>query len=196
MNVKTPDDWNARYRSLASEPDTPAPEPARVVAEHLHLLPRQGTALDLACGLGGNALALARAGLKTYAWDYSREAIERLAQTARRTGVRLHTEVRDAIARPPEPQSFDAIAVSRFLERDLAAPLVTALRPGGVLFYQTFIRDRVDDSGPRSEAFRLADNELLRLFSDLRILAYREEGTVGDTGRGFRNEAMLVACRP
>jgi tellurite methyltransferase len=39
----------------------------------------------------------------------------------------------------------------------------------------------------------LAENELLRLFSELRVLAYREEGRVGNMAEGFRNEAMIVA---
>lgn len=42
-------------------------------------------------------------------------------------------------------------------------------------------------------AYRLATQELLRLFHPLRILVYREEGRVGDTTCGLRNEAMLVA---
>jgi hypothetical protein len=33
------------------------------------------------------------------------------------------------------------------------------------------------------------------MYSPLRVLVYREEGTVGDTRRGFRNEAMLVAMK-
>jgi hypothetical protein len=39
----------------------------------------------------------------------------------------------------------------------------------------------------------LAPNELLTLCKGLRILAYGEEGEIGD--KGFRNEAMIVACQ-
>jgi hypothetical protein len=42
-------------------------------------------------------------------------------------------------------------------------------------------------------AYRLAPQELLTLFHPLRLLVYREEGNVGDTMRGWRNEALLVA---
>jgi hypothetical protein len=63
------------------------------------------------------------------------------------------------------------------------------------LFYQTFTRERVDDSGPGSERFRLERNELLRLFPDLIVRFYREEGRIGDPTRGFRNRAQLVAQR-
>jgi tellurite methyltransferase len=46
--------WDARYR----ERDR-IPSPALVLSENLHLLPGSGAALDLACGLGENALLLA-----------------------------------------------------------------------------------------------------------------------------------------
>jgi SAM-dependent methyltransferase len=164
-----------------------------VLVENSYLLPAGGVALDLACGLGANACLLARCGLDTVGWDYSRVAIDALTELAITTGLSLQGEVRDAIADPPQPGSFDVIVVSHFLERSLAPSLEAALRRGGLLFYQTFTRIRVDDGGPSNPAFRLDGNELLGLFSGLRVLVYREEGRVGDIRQGFRNEAMLVA---
>ena len=84
------------------------------------------------------------------------------------------------------------MVVSRFLERSLAGNLVRALKPGGLLFYQTFIREKADAAGPHNPAYLLRPNELLELFKDLRLLVYREEALIGDLDRGFRNEAMLV----
>lgn len=185
-------DWEERYRSR-SVADA---EAAAVLQDNVHLLPTRGRALDVACGLGGNALLLARQGLDTYAWDAAATAIEQLAERARAEVLPLTAEVRDVVAAPPEPESFDVVTVSRFLERALAPALAAALRPGGVLFYQAFTRTRVGDRGPRSERFRLGDNELLSLFADLRILFYREEGRVGYLDRGLRDEAQLVALRP
>lgn len=180
--------WNARYAGA----DGPG-EPAAVLAENLHLLPRSGTALDLACGLGANACLLARRGLQTWAWDLSDVAIERLKGRAQAEGIAVRAKVRDVAAHPPEPASFDVIVVARFLERDLTGAIVRALRPGGLLFYQTFVRDAVDPSiGPPDPAYRLAANELVALFRPLQLVVYREEGTIGDTTRGFRNEAMYV----
>lgn len=187
-----PPDWERRYR----ERTIADAAPATVLRENAHLLPRQGVALDVACGLGGNAILLAAGGLETFAWDSSPAAIDKLAAWARAHGSSIHAEVRDVVASPPEPERFDAIVVSRFLERELAPALMAALRPGGLLFYQTFTRSHVGDRGPRSEHYRLADNELLALFAPLRILVYRDEGRVGDLARGFRDEAQLVARRP
>ena len=181
--------WDVRYRQAGPE----SPAPARVLSENRHLLPVQGQALDLACGLGANALLLAEHGLETAAWDISSVAIARLKTMAEHRGAMLQAQVRDVVARPPPADSFHVIVVTRFLEKALAPALRAALRPGGLLFYQTFTRIRVDQQGPRNPAFLLADNELLQLFQSLKVRVYREEGRLGDCRLGFRNEAMLVA---
>jgi hypothetical protein len=85
------------------------------------------------------------------------------------------------------------IVVSHFLDRSLAPAIIAALRPGGLLFYQTFSRVAVTDRGPEDPAFRLAENELLELFKPLKVRIYREEGRLGDTSQGWRDIAMLVA---
>lgn len=182
--------WDARHARAGDGP----PEPARVLRDFGHLLPSRGDALDLACGLGGNALWLARRGFSTRAWDLSPVAIERLR--AQPEQGRLTAEVRDVCAEPPPAASFDVIVVSHFLDRGLFPALCAALRPGGLLFYQTFTRERTSDSGPANPDFRLATNELLTLVAGLRLLVYREEGLAGDPELGLRDEAYCVAMQP
>lgn len=165
------------------------------MAENSHLLPTTGSALDLACGLGANALLLARYGLETHAWDSSPVAIERLRQAAQTQDLAISAEIRDVERHPPPADTFDVIVVSRFLCRALAPLLLRALKPGGLLFYQTFVRDKAPDIGPSNPDYLLEPNELLALFADLRLAVYREEARLGDTCRGFRNEAMLVAWK-
>lgn len=180
--------WDARYSDA-----TGATSPIEVLGDYAHLLPATGRALDLACGLGGNALFLAERGLTVDAWDLSPVAIERLSERA--AGRSVTATVRDVVAAPPDASRYDVICVGNFLERALCPALSAALRPCGLLFYQTWSRERVDDSGPGDGPYRLDVNELLRLFPGLLVRAYREEGSIGDVQQGLRNRAQLVAQR-
>lgn len=179
--------WNCRYAVAEGELRA-----AQVLQENCHLLPTTGVALDLACGRGGNALLLAQMGLSVQAWDASSVAITALQSRAQAENLPLQAVVRDVIEQPPLPDSFDVIVVSYFLQRELAPVLCAALRPGGLLFYQTFIKDRVSQQGPNNPDFLLAENELLTMFAPLRVRVYREEAQLGDTTQGLRNEALLV----
>ena len=164
--------------------------------QNRHLLPASGVALDLACGLGGNALLLAEAGLEVTAWDLSPVAIGRLQGLARELRLtNLCGEVRDVERLPPPEAHFDVITISHYLERRLIPAIIAALKPGGLLFYQTFTRIAVSDRGPGNPAFRLEDNELLRLFGALAVRFYREENRLGNLHKGCRDVAMLVAER-
>lgn len=181
--------WDARYQGMHGDI-----APLEVLADNAHLLPPGGDALDLACGLGGSALFLAGCGLRTRAWDLSTVAIDALL--ARAHGLAVEAEVRDVTVQPPEAGRFDVICVGHFLDRELCPKISAALKPGGLLFYQTFSRDRVDDSGPGNPQYRLGVNELLELFPRLIVRFYRDEGSLGDAARGFRNRAQLVAQHP
>lgn len=187
MSTAIRDKWNRRYRN-STEPPRAAP----VLRDNMHLLPDSGNALDLACGLGGNALLLAEAGLHCRAWDVSDVAVERLQALADERGLPIRAQVRDVVAEPPAPVSFDVIVVGYFLDRSLLPALTTVLRPGGLLFYQTFTAGKLDPSGPSNPDFLLEEGELLRWFGELRLRVYREEGRLGDVQRGERNTALLI----
>ena len=191
MNIK------ARRETGGHAPARGLPPPAEVLAQNRHLLPASGRALDLASGRGANALCLARrGGLAVAAWDNSATALATLAFTARQHALHIACQRRDISRRPPAPASFDVIVVSRFLDRDLMAAIKRALRQHGLIFYQTFTKEKVDDRGPRNPAYLLDKNELLGFFNDWPLLYYREEGQTGDLRRGFRNQAMLIAQKP
>ena len=66
------------------------------------------------------------------------------------------------------------IVVSYFLERDLFPALIKALRPEGLLFYQTFTQKHFSDSGPGNPEYRLQAKELMELLSDLQVIEYHE----------------------
>jgi len=183
--------WDARYQQ--HEGNWPAA--ADVLTQNQYLLPDSGNALDLACGLGGNALLLAKAGLAVTAQDISPVAIDKLQVKAQKLALQINAEVRDVLVTPPAAAQYDVIVVGYYLERVLALAIMHALKPGGLLFYQTWCRQKVTDKGPTNPDYLLADNELLTLFAGLKLRVYREEALLGDKSQGFRNIAMLVAER-
>jgi len=182
--------WNRIYQSA----DVTEAVSIALLADFAYLLPLQGKALDLACGLGANAIFLARQGLQTEAWDISDVAVANINQYAQQNDLTLVASARDLAGVDIEPDCYDVIVVSHYLDRNLFAGLSNALRSGGLIVYQTFIKDVTDDyTGPGNPDFKLDANELLKAFSDLQLLYYREEGRVGDMSHGQRNVAQLIA---
>lgn len=183
--------WNQRHRDAESQGSA-----AEVLLRNGHLLPRSGKALDLACGRGANALLLAKAGLETHAWDFSSVAIARLDKEASESGLPINTRVRDIVSNPPEANSYDLILVSFFLERQLIPHLIQALRPKGMIFYQTFVQDVYLDRGPSKDGWRLRKNELLHLFQSLQVHYYREDGQACcSQPTNISDLAMVVASK-
>lgn len=184
-------DWDGVY-SGAIAPG----EPALVLLTNRHLLPAAGRALDIACGLGANALLLARSGLQVEAWDSSAVAIKKLLSFAAQQGLSINAVIGDVIKLAEREQSWDVIVVSHFLDRSLCARLADMLNPDGLLFYQTFTMNGSSAQGPRNKDFLLTDNELLELFRSLKIRYFRDEGQTGDTSKGDRDKSFLVAQKP
>ncbi len=182
--------WNQRHQDAEGQGSA-----AQVLLRNRHLLPARGKALDLACGRGASAMLLAQSGLETHAWDFSSVAIERLEAEASKKALKIATQVRDVVAQPPEANSFDVILVSFFLERPIIPSLIEALRPKGIIFYQTFVRAVHLGRGPSTEAWRLGNNELLHLFRDLQVHYYREDGTISAEPTEVSDLAMIVASR-
>lgn len=184
--------WDAHYRATPQQ----EPLPSAVLSENMHLLPEFGTALDLACGIGGNALFLARRGLAVTARDISSVAVQQLRNRAEAERLAIVAEVCDIEQLPWKPERYDLVTVKRYLNRSLVPSIVAVLNPGGLLFYQTFTAAKLTRSGPNNTDYLLGDNELLDLFRHLRVRFYREDARCGDLSVGCRDEAYFVGQKP
>lgn len=189
MPNSTQQKWDKIYSQSREQPAVAV----QVVSENLHLVPSVGRGLELACGRAANSFAFARQGIDMDAWDISPVVIEQVQQQAQLENLNVMGAARDVVAHPPESNCYDVVVVSHFLERGMINLIVDTLKPGGLLFYQTFTQTKVNASGPSKSDWRLADGELLTMFAALQPVIYREEGLLGDTARGLRNEAFLVA---
>jgi len=88
---------------------------------------------------------------------------------------------------------FDVITVANYLDRKLFSVLADLLAPGGLLFYQTFVREKSDhDSGPGNPHYLLDTNELLSLTAPLVCRVFFDLGCVGQTDAGLRNQSCIV----
>ena len=166
------------------------------LVKHRALL-KTGRALDLAAGQGRNALYLAQGGFEVEAWDRDKQSLEALAAKARARGLAIRMRVVDLEGESSIPvETFDLVVVFYYLQRNLIPSIIQSLRPGGVVVYETFLIDNhVRFNHPRHREYCLEHNELLSLFSGLRVLAYRE-GEDDQEGRQHpRFIASLVAER-
>ena len=164
------------------------PAPAQFLRDSLPLLPL-GHALDVACGRGRNALYLASEGFAVEAIDRDEQALADLKAAASQQGLASISaravELED-IARPPEisPARYDVVLGFFYLHRPLFPALLDALKPGGVLIYETFLIDNhLRRQHPRRKEFCLEHNELLNLARGLRVLHY-DEGEHADAHDG------------
>ena len=178
------------------------PPPAQFLAQQLHRLPK-GKVLDVAAGSGRHALFLASLGYQVEAIDRDKQAIAQLSASAR---IRHLTGISPRVLdlEPPPPQkpnlgheAYDAILIFFYLHRPLFPSLIDALKPGGVLLYETFtIDNHVQRQHPKRREFCLAPCEILSLTPGLRILHY-DEGLHDGTSRCESiYTAQLVAQKP
>ena len=185
--------WQRRYAAGEYAQRT---HPTRMLEEWLHALPRPegARALDLACGAGRNALYLAAQGYQVDAMDISSVALERGAAAAADMGLHINWIEVDLDAAALAPRRYDLVVASRYVNRALSADVAAALRDGGHLLYEQHLRTSRDVGGPGSAQFRVAPNELLEMFPDLRVLYYRE-AIIDDPDGASMALAQMIACK-
>ena len=166
------------------------PEPSTWLTAHRALLPASGRALDVACGRGRNALWLARQGFHTTAIDRDAGVVAAVNARARAdrlplvaTAIDLETKLGTLGA------AYDVVVVVHYLHRPLFPAILAAIRPGGVLVYETFTRAQAARGRPTNPAFLLEPGELRRLVAGLEVLDAREGDFDG------RMVASVVAAR-
>ena len=169
----------ARWRGArAHDPGNPSVPygPSSWLLANAARLPQGGRCLDLACGKGRHALLLATAGFPVHAIDNDAARLAGLSETASRLGASLTTEVLDLEKEGVDlgRQAWDAILVFSFLHRPLFPAIIAALKPDGVLFYETFLRQQAERGHPKSPRHLLEPGELKTLVAPLRVVAERE----------------------
>ena len=163
--------WNNKYsRSLAGgDPVVPGLEPELdQLRDHLD---DEGLALEVACGKGANALALAALGYDTIACDLSINGLVQSLTADKPSKGKFMPLVCDAGTCGFPSDTFSLVCAIRFLNRDLFAALKRWVKPGGLLFYKTFNTKFLDINPRFNPDYLVASGELNGAFGDMDILA-------------------------
>lgn len=138
---------------------------------------RHRQALDLACGNGRHALALARAGYVVTALDIRLDALRMLRASAEAEHLSIRIACVDLTRMSLPHDGYDLIVVTRYLDRTHFPDLQAALRPRGLLICETFTEHQLRHAeGPRSSAHLLRPGELRTLVRGMDVL-FDEEVT-------------------
>jgi len=183
--------WNTRYdRERASWLARP---PKELLTQHADLLPETGLALDAASGVSANGLFLARRGFHVIALDISEYALRLAVNRAREQGLCLDAAVYDLSVPWLPPGRFDVILNFHFLDRATLPVYDSALKPGGLLFFESFVKI---ENVPDNPVYYFESGELKDYYSSYEIIYYQETQLPPGERHPERGLAQLVARKP
>ena len=172
MSAEDRERWNIKYADGALLRER---APDSWLLEQIADLP-PGRALELACGLGHNSIALAQRGWQVDAIDVSEVGLNIAAELASAANVAVNWILADLDHFSPT-ESYDLIFVFRFLDRRNMPKIVErSLLPGGRLIHETFTLSHTlrPQSRMKNPAFALAPAELPTLYPCCAPVSYEE----------------------
>jgi tellurite methyltransferase len=171
------------------DPREPA-QAAALLVRFSGFLPHSGRALDVACGYGQNTLYLARKGLSTTGIDRSMVSLAAGREAAVRANLNASFVQADLRCFALPEITFSVVICFKYHDCALYPSIRAALRPGGLLIYETYTSEHRNFAlKPSNPAHFLERNELLNVFGNWEIIFYHEAWI----GRGV---ASLVARKP
>ena len=187
--------WDARYRAGEYQARF---HPSALLVQWLPQLDclAGSSALDVACGLGRNAVYLARQGWQVDALDISQVALDRLAATARDNNLDIRCMAMDLErdAGLLASEQYELALMVRYTDLALIPSLANAVKPGGFVIVEKHLVTEAEVVGPSNPRFRVAPGTLRSAASGLDIIAY-QEGLVVDPDGRTAALAQLIARR-
>ena len=182
--------WDQRY----AEDSYNKGNPVRLLEDWLPRIP-PGKALDVACGAGRNALAMARAGFRVDAIDISAEGLRQARDAAAESGLEIEWIEHDLDEPYPFDRDYDLVAVLWYVDLPLITRLCDCLATGGHLVCEEHLQTDADVIGPRSAEFRVAPGALRDAVNGLEVLHYAESIELNAAGERVAS-ARVVARKP
>jgi tellurite methyltransferase len=180
--------WNEKYRNeRALWLDM---EPRLLLEQFKSQIPHKGIALDVACGVGTNAIYLAALGLNVIGIDISEYALQLAIGKTLKLGYPVQFAVADITNLWLPENYFNLITNFHFLERAAIPVLKRALKPGGTILFETFVSTKRTNAAP---AYYLNPGELKSIFEKFSIIHYAEFTHKHSQNHGERGTAQIVA---
>jgi len=133
-------DWDERWRTETGRADWLVPEEEVIERARAAYATGARRALDLGCGVGRHALALADAGFEVDAFDASRTGLAEVAAKAEEHGLSIATHQGNMTKLPFDDGQFDFIVSWNVIYhgddpalRQAIAEIHRVLRPGGTM---------------------------------------------------------------
>ena len=158
-------------------------------------LETNNSVLDLACGSGRNGRLLVQKGIPVTFADRDKTQLDQLAVELMNASVQTEIWQVDFELPDGEPladKCFDSILVFNYLHRPLLPAIRAAIRPGGLIFYETFTFAQTAFGRPNNPDYLLQAGELQTIFNDWQIL-HKFEGELQQPRCAVAN---LIARRP
>jgi 2-polyprenyl-3-methyl-5-hydroxy-6-metoxy-1,4-benzoquinol methylase len=179
--------WDERYQNTW---EGEVREPASFLKENISKLPK-GKALDLAMGVGQNAIFLAENGYEVVGIDSSQVAVEKAKAYTEEKGVSIKTIKADLSTYTLPEKEYDVILNFYFLERGLIPKIKKALKRGGIVVFETYTMEHQKFDKPFNPNYLLQENELLLSFIDFKVIFY-QEGVVESDGKKKAIASLLA----
>jgi 2-polyprenyl-3-methyl-5-hydroxy-6-metoxy-1,4-benzoquinol methylase len=171
--------WNSKYIERITQNEEPTPNPR---LKNLTPYFSGGEALDLACGLGGNSLFLARLNYQVKAIDISEVAIHYLQEQATKQKLSINTQICSLSQEnlfEIASDFYDVVVITYFLDRSLFPLIKKIIKSNGYFFMETFYTSPQSENQGISKQFKLKPKELLMEFLDWKVLYFEENEKEG-----------------
>ncbi|MCJ8301599.1 methyltransferase domain-containing protein [Shewanella sp.] len=172
---------------------------SRLITESQELsLLNKSEVLDLACGSGRNGLWFADKGHRVTFIDKSLANLSVPSEPHTGSIPTGHTylawDLEDGSAPELAQNKYDLVLVFNYLHRPLFPQIAAAVKPGGLIIYETFIDKQAEIGRPRNPKFLLKANELKNEFEKWALVHYFEGEVMN--GSNFSYKAQLIARKP
>jgi len=188
--------WNRKYGDAGRKPSTHPPEfLVSHAGEVLKMLPEHPRVLDLAAGAGRNSIYLAERECHVLAVDFALEGLRHCVRQASISGVHVQAISADLKTFVFPVCRYDLLMNFFFLQREIFPAMVDALKPGGLLLFETYTshHQAVHKGHSMRQEFLLKPGELQMSFPEL-ITVFDEE--TATTARLIAQKPLATKIKP